>query len=105
MREGCGWGCGGGGGGGGGEGGEGGEGGGGGGGGEGGEGGGGGWRGWSCWGSNKTLFSSLFGRWVSACGRFWGGVGVAGGGEGTVRPCLCRGCGWWAVSAVFGVRL
>ena len=31
---------------------------------------------------------------------------VAGGGEGTVRPCLgvwvCRGCGWWAVSAVFG---
>ena len=44
---------------------------------------------------------------MEACGRIWGGVGsVAGGGEGTVRPCLgvwvCRGCGWWAVSAVFG---
>ena len=39
---------------------------------------------------------------MEACGRIWGGAGsVAGGGEGTVRPCLgvwvCRGCGWWAV--------
>ena len=38
-------------------------------------------------------------------GCIWGGVGsVAGGGEGTVRPCLgqcgCGACGWWPVSVV-----
>ena len=46
---------------------------------------------------------------MEACGRFWGGVGsVAGAGRercGRDGVWVCRGCGWWAVSAVFGVRL
>ena len=40
---------------------------------------------------------------VGAVWAHWGGVGtVAGGGEGTVRRAWGWGCGWWAVSAVFG---
>ena len=47
---------------------------------------------------------------MEACGRIWGGVGsVAGGGEGTVRPCLgVWVCGVWVVGgerSVWGVRL
>ena len=36
----------------------------------------------------KHYFLLFWAVGMAACGRFWGGVGVAGGGEGTVRACV-----------------
>ena len=56
-------------------------------------------------GGRAGAASSLLSGEYGSGGCIWGGVGsVAGGGEGTVRPCLgrcgCGACGWWPVSVV-----